>query len=127
MSTPISEFMTPAPHTIGHDQPAQTARDHMREHSIRHMPVLNGGTVVGIVSDRDLQFLVTLGDAVSEDIAVEEAMSPEVYQAAPGTPVQEVVVFMAEHKIGSAVVLDGRKVVGIFTTTDALRALAKYV
>ncbi len=127
MTTPISEFMTPAPHTIGADQPAQTARDYMREHSIRHIPVLKGGTVVGIVSDRDLQFLVTLGDAVPEDIAVEEAMSQEVYQAAPATPVREVVVFMAEHKIGSAVVLEGRKVVGIFTTTDALRALAKYV
>ncbi len=127
MTTPISEFMTHAPHTIGHDQPAQTARDYMRSHSVRHIPVLKGGTVVGIVSDRDLQFLVTLGDAVPESIPVEEAMSQEVYQTAPDTPIKEVVVSMAEHKIGSAVVVEGRKVVGIFTTTDALRALAKCV
>lgn len=123
----IESFMTKAPHTIGSDQPAVTAHDYMTEHSIRHIPVLNGGEVVGIVSDRDLQFLFAFTDIKPEEVKVEELMSTEVYCTSPSTSMQEVVTTMAEQKIGSAVVVEGNKVVGIFTTVDALKALAKHV
>lgn len=123
----IESFMTKAPHTIGADQLAVKAHDYMREHSIRHVPVLRGGEVVGIVSDRDLQFLFAFTDVKPEEVTVEELMSTEVYTIPTSTPVKEVVSHMAEHKIGSAVILDGKDVAGIFTTVDALKALAKHV
>jgi acetoin utilization protein AcuB len=95
----------------------------MREHRVRHLPVLDGGVLVGIVSDRDLRFIETLRDVDPETVLVEEAMTPEPFFAAPDALVKDVADQMARHKYGCAVVMEGAKVVGIFTTTDALRAL----
>ena len=125
MSSPtIVEVMTASPHTIGVDQPARDALGYMQSHSIRHIPVLKGGRVVGLVSIRDLQFLFSFRD-VDDSTPVEEAMSSEVYCAPPSAPLRDVVTHMAEHKIGSTVITDGNQIVGIFTTTDALRVLAE--
>jgi acetoin utilization protein AcuB len=51
-------------------------------------------------------------------------MSPEVYTIGADAPLLTVVVEMADHKYGSAVVMEGNSVVGVFTTIDALRAFA---
>ena len=119
----IDALMTAAPHTVGVDQLAKHAAELMHEHRIRHLPVLRGGKVVGMVSDRDLRFLFDAGSD-AETMPVEEAMSIEVYTAESGTSARKVAKAMAEQKIGSAVVVEGPKVVGIFTTIDALEALA---
>lgn len=122
-SPPISAYMTPTPHSIGPDQPLSLAHEVMREHHVRHLPVLDGGKLVGMVSVRDLHLVETFEDVDPEDVQVEEAMTPEPYTVAPDTPLDQVAAEMAEHKYGSAVVLDGHKVVGVFTTVDACRAL----
>ena len=56
-------------------------------------------------------------------VSVEEAMNTSVYAVGPDAPLDEVAGEMAGHKYGSAVVLQNGKVVGIFTTVDACRAL----
>lgn len=88
------------------------------------MPVLDRGVLVGIVTDRDLRFIETLRDVDPAEVCVAEAMTPEPYFVPPSAPLGEVVAHMAERKYGCAVVIDGMKIVGIFTTGDALRALA---
>lgn len=122
----IAEFMTPSPHSIERDQPLAAAHRVMREHRIRHLPVLDGGKLVGIVSDRGLHLAETLPDVDSERVPVEDAMTPSPYTIAPSTPVATVARQMADHKLGSAVVVEGSEIVGVFTATDALRALAQY-
>ncbi len=124
MQNPIAEYMTRAVHTIGLDQPAKGALSYMLEHDIRHLPVLKGGEVVGIVSERDLQFLFAFSDVNQDNVTVEEAMSPDVYCTDQQTSLKEVVTTMADSKIGSAIVMSGHDVAGIFTTVDALRILA---
>ena len=57
-------------------------------------------------------------------MTVAEAMSPEPYTVPPGAPIDAVAIDMARRKIGSAVVVNRGKVVGIFTTVDALRVLS---
>lgn len=116
--------MTRSPHTIGHEETLATAHRMMRNHSIRHLPVLSGGRLVGLLSDRDVHLVETLKDVDPTKIAVSEAMTAEVFAVAPRSPLRTVVSEMAEHKYGCAVVLDGRQVVGVFTTVDALKALA---
>jgi acetoin utilization protein AcuB len=76
-----------------------------------------------MLSQRDLHLIETLKDVDPKEVRVEEAMSQDCYTAAPETPLAEVAREMALHKYGSAVILRGAEVLGIFTTTDALRAL----
>jgi acetoin utilization protein AcuB len=120
----IEHFMTRAPHTIAHHQKLSAAHQLMRAHEIRHLPVLDGGKLVGLVSQRDLHLIETLKDVDPEKIDVSEAMSSELYTVTPQTPLREVAREMAAHKYGSAVVVDHGHVVGVFTVTDALRALS---
>lgn len=119
----VEQFMTPSPHTIGSDQTLATAHRVMRHHRIRHLPVLEGGRLVGIVSQRDLTFVEGLTDVDPESIAVSEAMTTEILAAEPTADVRDVAARMAQSKSGSIVVMQGRRVVGIFTTVDALKAL----
>lgn len=97
----------------------------MREHRIRHLPVLHGGAIVGIVSDGDLHLIETLNDVDPEKVTVEEAMTADPYCVTPDTPLDVVVQTMAENKYGCAIIEQNRKVVGIFTTVDACNAFAQ--
>ena len=116
--------MTPAPHSIGRDQPLVRAHALMREHHIRHLPVLDGGALVGLLSDRDLHLIETLRDVDPEHVSVEEAMSSIVYAVGPDAPLDEVLDEMAKHKYGCAVVMLQQHVIGVFTTSDVCRVLA---
>ncbi|MDC0740539.1 CBS domain-containing protein [Polyangium mundeleinium] len=120
----VSDYMTRSPHSIGFDQTLVQAHKLMREHEIRHLPVLRGGKLIGILSERDLAFVEALRDVDSAKLRVEEAMTPLPFTAAPSTPLAGVAREMAEHRYGAAVVMQEGHVVGVFTTTDALRALA---
>jgi acetoin utilization protein AcuB len=127
MSKPIphiSKYMTTTPHTIGVDQPLTVAHRLMREHHFRHLPVLQGGKLVGMVTERDLALIETLKDVDPTKVTVEDAMTPAPYTVAPDALLDEVVATMAEHRYGSAVVVDNQHVVGVFTTVDALVAFS---
>lgn len=121
----IQKYMTTTPHSIGVDQPLARAHAFMKEHSIRHLPVLSGGGLVGILTDRDLGLIESLTGVDPKQVSVEEAMTPSVYSVSPETPLDEVVETMGTHKYGSAVVMQNSKVVGIFTTTDVCRAFSE--
>jgi len=121
----VQKYMTTSPHTIGEDQPMSVAHRMLREHHIRHLPVLRDAKVVGLVSDRDLHLVETLKDVDPRQVSVGEAMSQDPYVVSPDAALDEVVSTMAEKKYGSAVVVQHQKVVGIFTTVDACRAFAE--
>lgn len=125
MKSSIETFMTPMPKSIGYDQTLAQARDYMRKLKLRHLPVLKGGHLVGILSDRDLKFILQFEDVDPLKVTVEEASTPEPYTVNPSTPVNEVVSHMAEKKYGCALVVDQNKVVGIFTEVDAYKLLSK--
>jgi acetoin utilization protein AcuB len=120
----IAERMTKTPYLIGAEQPLSTAHELMRKHHIRHLPVLHGGKLIGVVSERDLHLVETFRDVDPSRVRVEEAMSQDVYAVPPKTSLKEVVREMAGRKLGSAVVVDGTQVVGVFTMVDALETLA---
>lgn len=124
MATTVREHMSVSPYTIGKDQTLAAASRLMRKHNIRHLPVLEGGALLGILSVRDVYLVQTLADVDEEKVTVEEAMTAEPFAVAPDTALADVVTTMAERKYGTAVVMEGRDVVGIFTTIDALNVLA---
>lgn len=122
---PISKYMTTSPHSIGVDQPLAQAHTFMHKHEIRHLPVLSGGKLVGLLTDRDLHLVESLKDVDPKQVTVEDAMTTSVYAVEPETPLDEVVETMGKKKYGSAVVMHGQKVVGIFTTVDLCHAFAE--
>lgn len=128
MSKPIpsvQKYMTTNPYTIGADQTLTHAHDVLREHKIRHLPVLRGGRLAGIITQRDIALVEGLRDVDPNLILVEDAMNQDIYTVTPDAPLDEVVSEMAAHKYGSAVVLQNSKVVGIFTAVDVCTTLAE--
>ncbi|MEZ4390835.1 MAG: CBS domain-containing protein [Polyangiales bacterium] len=120
----IARYMSTTPYTVGRDQTLEVAHKLLREHHVRHLPVLEGGRLVGVISDRDLALIETLRDVDPGKVSVEDAMTQAPYTVSPDASLDEVVSTMAEHRYGSAIVVDNGKVVGVFTTVDALTALA---
>ena len=120
----ISHYMTPAPHTIAIERTLADAHSLLRQFRIRHLPVLDRGALVGIVSERDLHLLETLKDVNPSQVTVEEAMSQDVFVTEPGTSLARVAAIMASRKLGSTVIVHRGQVLGIFSTVDALRALS---
>ena len=121
----IGELMTPVAYSVAEDQSVVDAALRMKELSVRHLPVMRGSKLVGIVSHRDLAILEAIVNVHSLNLSVQAAMTPEPYTAHPHTSVIEVAGVMADHKYGAVVVVEDEEVKGIFTTTDALRVLAE--
>lgn len=111
------------PHTIGADISLKKAKAMMSELHIRHLPVLQGGKLVGVLTERDVNLASSLMGAA--DMKVDDVMMPMTYTVRPDAPLNRVVAEMAERKYGSAIVQqENGKVVGIFTAVDGLRCLA---
>ncbi len=119
----IQKYMTSMPHTIGADQTIKTAKKMMSEYGIRHLPVLKGSELVGLLSDRDVSLAGNFEG--SADTKVDDVMMTMTYSVKPDAPLNHVASEMAERKYGSAIVKqENGKIVGIFTAVDALRVLS---
>jgi acetoin utilization protein AcuB len=122
--TEIKHFMSASPQAIGHDQTLKLAHERMQQSGIRHLPVLDGGVLVGVVSERDIALIGAISPPHAKDTPVEEAMSAEPYAVPPDADIIEVTAHMAEHQYGCAVIMDHNKVVGVFSSSDALQLLS---
>lgn len=122
----ISRFMTTKPVTVIRTATLAKAHQIMREHTIRHLPVLDdAGNLCGIVSERDLHLIETLSDVDIEAVRVEEAMVGHAFVVTGDMPLDEVVEIMGKHKYGSVIVMGRGGVEGIFTSVDACRAFTQ--
>jgi len=127
-------LMTTHPVTVTIEATIAEALDLMRDLDIRHLPVVERGALVGMLSDRDLVHLdvgASLTDAGANKLRRElsapvvKAMSSDVIYVDPETDVSEVVALFLEHKIGAVPVVlpDTRIAVGIVSYIDVLRAV----
>ncbi len=123
----VQEYMSIAPVVVSSARTLAAAHRLRRERNLRHLPVVDHGRLVGIVSQRDLYLLETLKGIDPGSEVVAEAMSQEPYAVPPDAPLEQVASAMARSKFGCAVVVDRGAVIGLFTTIDALRALATVV
>ena len=123
----VIAFMTPFPYSVDVDAPLAEAHKLMREHHFRHLPVTSGGTLVGVLTDRDIKLVLgpDFGQPNEQELSVRDAYVEKPCVVPASTPVALVARTMAEHRIGSAIVTKNDKLVGIFTVTDACRALAQ--
>jgi acetoin utilization protein AcuB len=121
----IKHFMTAVPHAIGRDQSLKLAKERMHQLGVRHLPVLDGGVLAGVISERDIALVGAISPQQADGTTVEEVMSAEPYAVDPDARVDLVTEHMAKHKADCAVVIEHQKVVGVFTTTDALNLLTR--
>ncbi|MGI8574455.1 MAG: CBS domain-containing protein [Egibacteraceae bacterium] len=124
----IHDIMSRDPVIVCTGSSVLVARRLLKRHAFRHLPVMQDGAVVGIISDRDL--IVADGDAtaardsVSEDRRVEEIMTAPVHVISPAASPFEAGLKLRTHKISALPVVNHRgRLVGIVTTDDLLTVL----
>ena len=129
----VRELMTTDVTTVGRNDELTIADDVMKMKRLRHLPVVEEGRLVGILTQRDL-FHAALSTALNfgekaqkeflKTVVVKEVMTDEVLTIDPGADVKEAARRMIEHKIGCLPVVENGKLVGIVSETDLLRLVA---
>ncbi len=111
--------------TVSPDTKLCEAYRTMHERKIRHLPVLDGEKLVGIITDRDLRFATSKLSEVPFDPeeTVQNVMIKKVITAHPDDPIEIAARIMRDLKIGSLVIMENGKLVGIVTGIDLLDAL----
>ena len=115
---------------VGPETTAAEALALCRDMRIRHLPVVEDGLLIGVISDRDLRSATpALGDPdrakALESIRVADEMVREVATARADDPVERTAWEMYERKIGCLPVTDGDDLVGIVTTSDVMEAFVQ--
>lgn len=121
----VEDFMTRQPYTISRRGSILEAQRMMAVYRIRHLPIMSGKKVYGIVSDRDIKMALGFVDARPDKMTVSQIGRQKPYMAGLKTPLAKVADTMARRQIGCALIHKNRKLVGIFTTVDACKALSK--
>jgi acetoin utilization protein AcuB len=123
----IRDIMRSPAIAISADTTLQDAYRTMREQSIRHLPVLEGEKLVGVVTDRDLRLATSslAASPFSPDSRVSAVMSAAPLTADAFDPVEDAARTMRERKIGCLPVMDEGRLIGIVTGLDLLDALVR--
>jgi CBS domain-containing protein len=123
-------LMSQDPATLGRNETLDLAESIMNLGRIRHMPVVDDGKIVGIVSQRDLfrsALITALGfgrkttSALIKTIKIKEVMTEHVITISPEATVKEAARVMIDKKIGCLPVVEDQKLIGLLTETDILR------
>ena len=127
----VKYWMTPRVITASPEEGLKGAWKLLKEHGIRHLPVLEEGRLVGIVTDRDLrQAFPSRATALEihellyllDRVTLREIMTKEVVTVTPDLSIPQAARLLLEHKIGGLPVLEDGRLVGILTETDVLKA-----
>ena len=125
----LKDVMTPFPHFIDADDSLEVAKEIMRKNEIRHLPVKQDGQLIGMLSDRDVNQVRAILSRYAEDreIAVSEVLNRELYTVPLNARLDLVLGEMAKRHLGSALVMKGEKLAGIFTTVDACKSYSEFL
>lgn len=120
----VGDWMSKAPMAVRDDTSIRDAVSLMTDAEVRHLLVLDGPLLIGILSNRDLRRLVTTDPGLPLLAGpVRSIMSEGPVSVAPETPLVTAARLLLEQRIGALPVRDGERIVGIFTVADALEAL----
>jgi len=125
----IKSVMTPFPYSVDRDAPLHEARAFMMQEGIRHLPVTKDGVLVGMITDRDIKLVLgpDFDYPTEEELSVNDVMVEHAYTVDLHERLDNVLDYMAEHHVGSAMVTRNGKLAGIFTATDACRAFSAHL
>lgn len=123
MARVVEDYSSPLEYVIAPDATLEEAKGMMEQGGVRHLPVLEGDEVLGMITLSDL-FVHGHLLGMDDDSAVRDLMARELYVVDSRTPLAEVARTMVQRRVGSAIVTRAGKPSALFTATDALRALA---
>lgn len=130
---PISTIMSVKIITLKKDDDLETAEHLFKKHKIRHIPVVNGDAIIGMLSYTDL-LRISFADAVEESeteieslvynmFTIEQVMAKNVITVSSDTSIKEVAQILAKKEFHALPVVDDGALVGIVTTTDLINFL----
>ena len=132
----VRDWMTADPQTVTAATPVMDAMQRLRDGGYRRLPVLRDGTLVGIVTDRDLKE-ATPSKATSlsvyelnyllSKLTIKEVMTAPVMTIGPDDAIEEAALVMETHRVSGLPVVEHGKLVGILTITDLLRAFVRFL
>jgi len=132
MATTVGDIMTRDVLTLALGSDLSLADDVMRLERVRHLPVLDGKKLVGIVSHRDLlrahsrllvkaAMLPATGETQVVTVSVDEVMQSKVRTVTEDAPAKEAARLILDNRFGCLPVVEGDRLVGIVTEVDFLR------
>ncbi|MFQ5847498.1 MAG: CBS domain-containing protein [Candidatus Methylomirabilales bacterium] len=130
----VQDWMTAEVVTVGGSTSLREAAELMTSRKFRHLPVVEEGRLVGIVSERDLRQAMPSqvmsralqgSDKLLDKACVRDIMTRRVVGVSPEVPIGKAAALMARNKIGCLPVLEGEALVGIITGSDILHAVAE--
>ena len=126
----VRDAMTRDVVTVESEESAARAWGLCRERSIRHLPVVEGGRLVGIVSDRDLRDLSPPRATADEEntlgwVRIRDTMSARVVTAHPLDTIEHAAKVIYENKFNCLPVVADDELVGIITSSDLVRTLVE--
>ncbi len=130
----VRDIMVKEVATLDVNDELSLANDIMRLGRIRHLPVVDGARLVGIISERDL-FRSSLAQALGyetkatrelmKSLRIKDVMVSRVITVSPDTDLKTAVKMMVDHKIGCLPVVEGDRLIGLVTETDILLQYCK--
>ena len=128
----VSDWMTKMVFTVSPDDGIMDALTLMKENSIKHLPVMKGDKIKGIVSDRDIREFCPSA-ATSLDVyelhyllaklKIKDIMKTGLFTTTPDTPVEEAAMLLYDNQIGCLPVIENGRIAGIISDRDIYRAL----
>ena len=132
----VRDFMTSPAKSISHDARLLEAALILRSTGFRHLPIVDGERLVGIITDRDVNRCAPslLGNitpeeynAIFENTPLERVMTRNPLTVTPTTPLREAADLLHQRKLGCLPVVDDGRLVGILTVTDMLGVLLEFL
>ena len=130
----VRDWMTKDPVVVAPDTPVLEAIRLLKEKGFRRLPVMEGGRLVGLVTDKDLKDAMpskatTLSvwemNYLLAKLTVREVMARPVVTVEADAPLEKAALLMEERKIGGLPVMEGERLVGVMTVTEGLRAFVE--
>jgi len=121
----VKAVMTAFPYQIDAARALSDAQRMIDEHGIRHLPVTRDNRLVGVVTDREIRLAnaPALTSAGSDELRVGDVLGQDAYVVELTEPLDVVALHMGRERIDAALVVKNGRLVGIFTVSDACRAL----
>lgn len=130
----VSHIMTKDPKTVSLQNSLREVYNIMKSHNIRHVPVVSGDELIGIISQTDIERVTYVEDGLDDHIRVaffdmlriDQVMTRNVNALQQNDSIKEAAEILSMGSYHALPVLDNKKLVGILTTTDLINYLLKH-